>query len=114
MGAITASQRPPAATGDTRNCACSFAAQLDSGESLTGTPTVVEQTTTDLTIASKAVNTAVLTINGTSVAIGAAVQFKVSGMKTTGSPYTIKVTVSTNATPAQTLVRYFVFTCKDS
>jgi len=87
---------------------------LDTGESLTGTPTVVEVTTTDLTITSKAVSTTALTINGTSVAAGAAVQFKVSGMKTTGSPYTLKVTVSTNATPAQTKNRFFVFTCKDS
>lgn len=112
MGAITASQQPPTATGDVRICSCSFAAQLDSDESLTGTPTVEEQTTSDLTITSETVSTATLTINGTSVAAGEAVQFTVSGMKTTSSPYTLKVTVSTDA--GQTLVRYFAFTCADS
>ena len=111
MGAITASQQPPTAAGDVRNGSCSFAGQLDSGELLTGTPTVEEQTTSDLTITSEAVSTEALTINGISVAAGEAVQFTFSGMTTANSPYTLKVTVSTDG--SQTLVRYFVFTCED-
>jgi hypothetical protein len=113
MGKITASQRPVLAVGDVRNGAVSFAAQLDSGEALTGTPLVVEVDTADLTITSKAVSTTMLTINGASVAIGEAVQFKVSGQKTSGSPYKLKITATTNSTPAQTLVRYVLFTVKD-
>lgn len=114
MGKITAAQRPVLATGDVRNCAVSFAEQLDAGEALTGTPTVQEQTTTDLTIASVAVSTTVLAINGVSVAVGEAVQFKVSGQLTTHTPYKLKITATTNSTPAQTLVRYVYFTVSDT
>jgi len=109
MGDNTAPQRPVAVPGETRNFAVSFANVLDSGESLTGTPTVAEQTSSDLSIANKVVSTAVLTINNKSVAVGAAVQFKVTGQLTTRSPYTIKITVSTDATPAQTLIGFVVF-----
>lgn len=76
---------------------------LDSGELLTGTPTIVEVTTTALTLANKAVSTAALTINGRSSAIGQAVQFKVSG-QVAGVTYRIRVTVGTNSTPARTKV----------
>lgn len=109
MPANTAPQKPTIAVGEIRNVAVSFADVLDSGELLTGTPTVVEVTTTDLTLSSKAVNTAALTINGESVAIGKAVQFRVSGQLVANSPYTIKITVSTDASPAQTLVKYVTF-----
>ena len=107
MGAIVADQMPSFAVGDTRNGAVSFADQLDSGEVLTGTPTVEEQTTSVLTIANKAVSTAEKTINGETVAIGEAVQFTVSGQ--TSGTYTLKITATTDSTPAQTLVRYVRF-----
>ena len=107
MGEIAADQVPVFAAGDTRNGAVSFADQLDSGEVLTGTPTIEEQTSSDLTISNAAVSTAVQTINGLSVAIGEAVQFTVSGM--TASKYTLKITATTDSTPAQTLVRYVQF-----
>jgi hypothetical protein len=56
----------------------SFAALLDASETLTGTPAVVEQTTSDLTISAVAVNTATfLDANGDTVAIGEGVQFRV-------------------------------------
>lgn len=87
---------------EVRNVAVSFAGKLDSGELLTGTPTVTEVTTTDLTFASQAVNTAALTINGVSTAIGRAAQFKVTG-GTAGTTYEITVSCGTDATPAQTL-----------
>jgi len=109
------------AVGETNLFAVSFAGVLDSGESLTGTPTVAEQTTSDLTITDLAdganqatVNTAALTIHGTTVAIGDALQFKVSGQKTTGSPYTLKLTVSTDSSPAQTKVKYVTFLAEDA
>jgi hypothetical protein len=108
-GQNTAPQVPTLAVGETRNFAVSFINVLDSGELLTGTPTVAEATTADLTIASKVVNTAALTVDDTAVAIGQAVQFKVSGQQLAHSPYTLKITVGTNATPAQTLVRFVKF-----
>ena len=105
----TAPEIPVLAVGETRNFAVSFVQILDEGESLTGTPTVAEQTTSDLTISSKVVNTAALTIDGKTVPIGHAVQFRISGQVVASSPYTIKITVGTDATPAQTLVKYVQF-----
>ena len=89
--------------GSTRMVAVSFALQLDDGELLTGTPTVVEQTTSDLTLGNKAVSTAALTILGETVPIGEAVQFSVSGGTAANSPYLVRVTCGTDATVAQTL-----------
>jgi len=67
---------------------------------LTGTPTIVEATSV-LTLSDKVVNTAQLTIAGKTVEIGQAVQFKVLG-GTADTTYTILITVSTDATLAQT------------
>lgn len=109
----TTPERPVLVPDEIRNFAVSFAGELDSGEVLTGTPTVEEETTTDLTIANKAVNTSALTINGKNVPIGEAVQFKVSGQQAMGSAasgtYKIKITVSTDATPAQRLIGFVDF-----
>lgn len=99
----TATQRHTKTASEARNVVVSFKGKLDAGELLTGTPTVEEVTTTDLTLTNKAVNTAELTILGTAVAIGEAVQFKVAG-GTAGTEYTIRITSVTNATAAQTLV----------
>ena len=88
---------------EVRTIAVSFDNKLDSGELLTGTPIIVEVTTTDLTLGSKAVSTAALTINGESVAIGKALQCSVTG-GTAGTTYEIKFTCGTDATPAQTLI----------
>lgn len=86
-----------------RNVAISFVGLLDAGELLTGTPTILEVTTTDLILANKVVNTAQLTINGRKVATGQAIQFTVSvGLADTS--YEIRVTIDTDATPAQTLI----------
>jgi hypothetical protein len=114
MGKTESPDRPHAATGETNNISVDFTDVLDSGELLTGTPTIVEQDTSDLTITNVAVNTAALTINSRTVAIGMAIQGAVSGQTTTNSPYTLTVTASTDSTPAQTKVRYVVITVEDS
>ena len=85
-----------------RNISVSFAEPLDAGETLTGTPTAVEETTSDLTIASVAVSTSILTIDGNSVAIGEAITFNVTG-GLAGREYAINITCGTTSTPAQTL-----------
>ncbi len=108
MASIDPPQRQTCRVGETRTPAVSFVDVLESGELLTGTPLVVEVTSSDLTLENKAVNTAELTINGKTVAIGQAVQFKMTGQKVSGSSYTIKVTASTDATPAQTFVRKLI------
>lgn len=74
----------------------SFVGKLEGTELLSGTPTVAEQGTSDLTLASPAVSTAALTISGATVAIGNAVTFTISG-GTAGTTYTILVQCGTDA-----------------
>ncbi len=91
--------------GDTDVGAINYTDFLDSGESLTGTPTVVEVTTTDLTLDNKAVNTASLTILNETATAGTAIQFSFTGQKVTNSPYQVRVTCGTDSTPARTVER---------
>jgi hypothetical protein len=113
MSKIVAPERPVCAEGDTDLGSVSFSNQLDAGETLTGTPLVVEVDTTDLTISNKTVSTAILEINEVNVPIGEAVQFKVSGMLKETGVYKLKITVTTTSTPARTLVRYVRFDVED-
>lgn len=96
--AVRAPQLPTQSITETRFHAVSFVGKLDTGETLTGTPTVAEIDTAHLTITNKAVNSAALTINGQSVAIGQAVQCKVtSSAMVAGAAYRILVTCATTA-----------------
>ena len=110
-----APQRPFKSVSGTRNISVSFSDMLDTGELLTGTPTILEvvnasSPNTDLTLASKLVSTALLDINNVSVPIGEAVQFNVVGGTVANSPYSITITVSTDSTPAQVLIGTVVLT----
>lgn len=102
MSTATANQVQCKTASEVRNVAVSFSGKLDSGELLTGTPTVVEVTTSALTLDNKVVSTAILTINSVSVPVGEAVQFRVSG-GTAGATYQIRINCDTDASPAQTL-----------
>lgn len=73
-------------------------------EVLTGTPTVVEQQTSALTIANVALNTVALWINGRNIPANQGVTFTVAG-GTTRTAYTVRVTVATDGDPAQTLIK---------
>jgi len=91
----------------------SFANLLDSGETLTGTPTVTEQTTSVLTISGAAVNTAAFTDgDGNTVAIGEGVQFRVeddSDNSNAGSTYEILVKcATTDSNERVVLVKLYV------
>ena len=87
----------------TRNIAISYLDILESGELLTGTPTVTTGDSPEsLTIDNAQVNTTTLTINGESCVAGQAVQFRVAG-GTANTTYPIYITCSTDATPAQTI-----------
>lgn len=109
MSVIALQQQPQMSVGDTETFGIDYTGWLDSGELLTGTPTVVEVISTDLTISNKVISTVLLTIlDESDVAIGAAVQFVVSG-QLTGITYTVRVTIGTDATPARTIVRDVVF-----
>lgn len=109
--AVTLEQRPTISFGDIEVVSIDYTPWLDTGESLTGTPTVAEQTTAHLTFANIAVSTGAKTILGCSVAAGKAVQFKVSGQQA-GTKYRVRVTVSTSATPARTAVRDIIIRCE--
>lgn len=88
---------------EVRTCALSFVNKLPTGVELTGTPTVAEVTTSDLTIANVLKNAASMTIDDETVAANKAVTWKVSG-GTAGSTYLLKVTCTTNASVAETLI----------
>lgn len=105
-----APQIPCFINGETRNGKASFAMKLDDGELLTGTPTITEITTTDLTFANVAVSTADLEINGATVLTGQAVTFKVTGFAA-GTTYRARIQCGTTSTPAQTLRGIIRFTC---
>lgn len=92
------------ATGETRNAAVSFDQLLDSGISVTGTPTVTSSSS-GLSISSVAASTASLTINGRSVSAGRAVTFSV-GDGTDGVDYLLTITAGTDSTPAETIIGY--------
>ena len=105
---VTLSPQYQISVNDTEAVSVEFTDHLDSGELLTGTPTVVEVTTSDLTLANKALNTSTYTPSYASpgdavVATSAAVQFTVTS--STAGTYRIRITVSTDATPARTFVR---------
>ena len=99
----TALEKQRKHVSEVRNVAVSFVGELDVGENLSGTPLVDEVDTTDLTITNIAVSLVALTINDKAVAIGRAVQFRVSG-GIAGTRYSVRVTATTDASPAQTLI----------
>lgn len=110
-----APQRPFKSVSGIRNVAVSFSEMLDAGELLSGTPTITEvagtgSPTTDLTLSNKVVSTAELTINDVAVPTGEAIQFSVTGGTVANSPYSITISVGTDATPAQTLIGTVVLT----
>ncbi len=92
--------------GTTRVVTVSFLEQLEGGELLTGTPTVVDLAAV-LTLASKGLNTVALVVESDkgadNIVASQAVQFSVTG-GVAGTTYNIQVTVSTDGTIAQTLI----------
>ena len=102
--AITTKEVGRKSPGDTAAVAMDFTPLLRSGELLTGTPTVAEVTTTDLTIANVGLNSSTIEVNGASVAANGAVQCTVAG-GTAATKYTVRITCGTDTSPAQTLVR---------
>ena len=90
--------------GDTSAVAMDFNPLLRSGEVLTGTPTVSEVTSTDLTIANVGLNSSTISVNGSDCAANTCVQCTVAG-GSANTKYKIRITAGTDSSPAQTLVR---------
>ena len=91
---------------------------LDSGELLTGTPTITQESvdpatiggtaTADLTLGSKTVGAGTPTLNGRVAAAGEYLQFTAAvadGANAVGAKYTVKLVCGTSSSPARTLVR---------
>ena len=86
---------------EARNCAVSFDQILETGETLTGTPSV-SFSPSGITVSDAKVSTAELVIDGDTVAVGRAIQFKASG-GSAGVEYTGTVqTAGSTASPSQT------------
>ena len=105
---IKAQQLPRKSPGDTDAGAVNFVLELRSGELLAGTPTVAEQPTSALTISFVGRNSSTVTIAGEEAAANQAVVFTVAG-GVAGVLYSLKVTATTDATDARTLVRLVDF-----
>lgn len=95
--AATCKQQPYMVKGDKGYLYVDFSGVLDSGVTLTGTPTIAEVTTSGLTLSQKAVNAAAITMFGEqTVAIGKAAQvFVDTSSATAGTTYRIRVTATT-------------------
>ncbi len=83
-------------TDEVRVVSVSFLGKLDTGELLTGTPTVTAEAGAGLTLSNKTVNSEAVTINSVSHAIGQAVQFKVDATAATDGEWTIDITCATD------------------
>jgi len=92
---IKLDQRPVISVGETEQVKIDYTDYLDDTELLTGTPTIAEVTSTDLTLTGKSLNTASTRILERDVAAYKAVLFKVTGQKN-NTEYKIRITVSTD------------------
>jgi hypothetical protein len=93
----TALQSRQALAGAERIISVDFSGLLDTGETLDGTPTVVEEGTSVLSFTQKQTNSVPIEINGVSVPVDHAVMFKVDLTGVAEDVYTIKVTCDTTA-----------------
>ena len=101
MPFLTAPQRYVIRTTELRLISVSFNDVLETGESFTGTPTVVD-TPADLTVANIAISSTEKTLLGVPVPAGRVISFTVTG-GTADTTYTLVLRGGTDASPAQTI-----------
>lgn len=104
-----ATQRPCFVEGEEPTPAVGFVDQLRSGELLTGTPTVTELSTSDLTISNEGLNGSEIEVDGETHSASQAVQFKITGQLAATGSYRLRVDVDTDASPAQKLSGFIEF-----
>ena len=108
--AKTLDQVRTVSVGDVEMAAVDCTPWLDSGELLTGSVTVQEITTDDLTLENASVSTEELTVMDVVVAIGKAIQFKVDAANAVADTvYRVRFEVNTNASPARKIIRDVLF-----
>ena len=83
-------------TDEVRVVSVSFLGKLDSGELLSGTPTITAEAGSGLTLSNKTVNSEAITINGVAHAIGQAVQFKATATSANAGTWTIDIVCGTS------------------
>lgn len=83
-------------TDEVRVVSVSFQGKLDTGETLTGTPTVTAEAGSGLTLSNKTVNSEAITINSVACAIGEAVQFKVTATSGNAGEWDIDIACGTS------------------
>lgn len=91
------------AVDEVRNVAVDMRGKLDPDEVLLDNLVIVEVTSADLTLSSRAISVDDLLIEDDTVPAGQAVQFEVAG-GVKGKTYTIRITVNTSSSPPQTLI----------
>lgn len=89
--------------GETRRVVVNFSGNFLADEILTGTPTVVEVGSSDLTISDVGINALDETVAGRVALVDQAVAFTVAG-GTAGTEYRLRITATTNAQYPQTLI----------
>lgn len=96
----------PITVGEERNISVTFAGKLDSGESLTGTPTVdILPVSSGLTVDNIRVNSAQIIIDNEFVGVGKAIQFRAIGAAE-GKRYELRVFCLTDAVPPQKVIKH--------
>lgn len=81
---------------ETKNAAVDFTGQLRSGETISSV-TSVTISPSGPTLSNNAVSGSAMDINGTSVAAGKAITFRITGSAATKGQYTITATVATSS-----------------
>jgi hypothetical protein len=103
MPANVAPQVIRVTVGEVPNVSIDCEGLLNSSELIATLTSILEVTTTDLTIDNKAISSTALTINGVSVITGQALTCRVAGVLA-GVKYHIQCKFITNSTPAATRI----------
>lgn len=94
--------------GETRTVFVDLGPKLSADELLTGTPTVEEIGSSDLTITGVGLNVLDETVAGRLASVDQAVVFTVAG-GVAGTEYRLRITAGTDADTAQTLIQDIAF-----
>lgn len=107
MPSNTAPEIPSIPVGSERNVKISFKGHLDEGE-LVSSLTVLEDTTTDLTITGETVNDATMTVgHDEAVLAGQGGVCHITGMLVANSPYKLNWVATTDSSPTPQVIPGF-------
>lgn len=93
----TARQIHEISTDEVRLVSVDMRGKLDTGETLSGTPTVEADPASGLVLSSKLVNSTAITVNNRAVSTGEAVQFKADATAAMPGEWYVDITCGTDA-----------------